>query len=54
MMHDINNIDLLLFLLSPISFVAFVILPAIFSLLFFKPCRENIDIVSIRKDRDQA
>jgi hypothetical protein len=29
-----SNIDLLLFSLSPLSFVAFVILPAIFGLIF--------------------
>jgi hypothetical protein len=29
-----SNIDLLLFSLTPLSFVAFVILPAIFGLIF--------------------
>jgi hypothetical protein len=32
--YDMNNIDLLLFSLSPLSFLAFVILPAIFGLIF--------------------
>ena len=31
---SMSNIDLLLFSLSPLSFVAFVILPAIFGLIF--------------------
>ena len=31
---NMSNIDLLLFSLSPLSFVAFVILPAIFGLIF--------------------
>jgi hypothetical protein len=53
-MPDTHHIDLLLFLLSPLSFVAFVVLPAIFSLFFFRPCRESIEIVSLRKDKDQA
>jgi hypothetical protein len=32
--YSMSNIDLLLFSLSPLSFVAFVILPAIFGLIF--------------------
>jgi hypothetical protein len=45
-----HHIDLLLFLLPPLSFTAFVILPAICG-LFFQPYRERMTIVSIRKNQ---